>query len=204
MAKVSVIVPVYNVEEYLQECIESILNQTLKDIEIICVDDGSKDNCAGMLDDFARSDSRVKVIHKQNTGYGNTMNVGMRAATGEYLGIVESDDRILPDFYERLYSVAKKEDLDVVKSDALFCWEQIGYSYHLHYNALDAYYGRVLTDKERRVFYRFLMNTWTGIYRRSFLQEHDIWHNETPGASYQDNGFWMQTMSFYICLMCVF
>ena len=203
MAKVSVIVPVYNVEEYLQECIESILNQTLKDIEIICVDDGSKDNCAGMLDDFARSDSRVKVIHKQNTGYGNTMNVGMRAATGEYLGIVESDDRILPDFYERLYSVAKKEDLDVVKSDALFCWEQIGYSYHLHYNALDAYYDRVLTDKERRVFYRFLMNTWTGIYRRSFLQEHDIWHNETPGASYQDNGFWMQTMSFARRMMCV-
>ena len=102
MAKVSVIVPVYNVQEYLAECMESILTQTLQDIEIICVDDGSTDRCVEMLDDYARQDQRVKVIHKSNTGYGNTMNVGMRAAEGEYIGIVESDDRILPNFYERL------------------------------------------------------------------------------------------------------
>lgn len=203
MAKVSVIVPVYSVQEYLAECMESILMQTLQDIEIICVDDGSTDRCVEMLDDYARKDPRIKVIHKSNTGYGNTMNVGMRAAEGEYIGIVESDDRILPNFYERLYDTAKKHDLDVVKSDAFFCWEKLGYSYHLHYKALDPYYDRVLTEKNRRVFYQFLMNTWTGIYKRSFLEEHDIWHNETPGASYQDNGFWMQTMSFAKRMMCL-
>lgn len=203
MPKVSVIVPVYNVEEYLTECMESILAQTLSDIEIICVDDGSTDHCVEILDEYARKDSRVMVIHKPNTGYGNSMNVGMRAARGEYIGIVESDDRILPDFYERLYSAAKKDDLDVVKSDALFCWEKLGYSYHLHYQNLESCYDRVLTSKERRVFYQFLMNTWTGIYKRSFLEKYDIWHNETPGASYQDNGFWMQAMSFANRMMCL-
>lgn len=203
MPKVSVIVPVYNVEEYLTECMESILVQTLSDIEIICVDDGSTDHCVEILDEFAQRDSRVMVIHKPNTGYGNSMNVGMRAARGEYIGIVESDDRILPDFYERLYSAAKKDNLDVVKSDALFCWERLGYSYHLHYKNLESCYDRVLTSKERRVFYHFLMNTWTGIYKRSFLEKYDIWHNETPGASYQDNGFWMQTMSFASRMMCL-
>lgn len=196
MPKISVIVPVYNVEKYLLKCMESILTQTLTDIEIICVDDGSTDHSADILDDFARQDQRVRVIHKENTGYGNTMNIGMRAAEGEYIGIVESDDWILPQFYERLYLVAEKNDLDFVKSDAYFAWEKIGYSYRIHYSALDKFYDKVLTNKERRVFYRFFMNTWTGIYKKSFLQKYEIFHNETSGASYQDNGFWFQTMTF--------
>lgn len=196
MPKVSIIVPVYNVEKYVNECLESILSQTLKDIEIICVDDGSTDRSAEILDDYAVRDARIKVIHKENKGYGHTINIGIQAAQGEYIGIVESDDWILPEFYDRLYSIAKKENLDLIKSDAIFCWEKIGYSYRIHYGGLVNYYDRVLTGEKRRFFYQFLMNTWTGIYKKSFLQKHNIWHNETPGASYQDNGFWFQTMLF--------
>lgn len=196
MAKVSVIVPVYNVEQYLSDCINSILTQTLNEIEIICVDDGSTDKSPAILDDYAKKDSRLRVIHKENRGYGHSMNVGIDAASGEYIGIVESDDRILPDMYRTLYSAAKGNDLDVVKADVIFWWETLQYACEYHKEELNEYYGRVLDCSDRKLFFRFFMNTWTGIYKRSFLIENNIRHNETPGAAYQDNGFWIQTLSF--------
>ena len=94
MPKVSVIIPVYNVEKYLRQCLDSVINQTLKDIEIICVDDGSTDNCPNILDEYAAKDARIKIIHKKNEGYGKAMNVGISHASGEYIGIVEPDDYI--------------------------------------------------------------------------------------------------------------
>ena len=87
MAKISVIVPVYNVEKYLTECIESICSQSLEDLEIICVNDGSTDNSLDILNDFAKQDKRIIVINKANSGYGHTINMGLNAATGEYIGI---------------------------------------------------------------------------------------------------------------------
>ena len=100
MAKVSIIVPTYNVENYLVECLESIVNQTLKDIEIICIDDGSTDNSGKILDEYAQKDSRIKVIHKENAGYGKAMNLGLDNATGEYIGFVDSDDFVGEDTYK--------------------------------------------------------------------------------------------------------
>lgn len=90
--KVSIVVPIYNVEKYLRQCLDSIVNQTLKNIEIICVNDGSTDNSLKIIQEFADKDSRIKIINKENTGYGNSMNIGFDAAIGEYIGIVESDD----------------------------------------------------------------------------------------------------------------
>ena len=124
------------------------------------------------------------------------MNVGIDAASGEYIGIVESDDCILPNMYETLYSTAKNNDLDFVKSDVIFWWETIRYTCEYHKEDLNPYYGRVLDSSNRKLFFQFFMNTWTGIYKRSFLNENSIRHNETPGAAYQDNGFWIQTLSF--------
>ena len=120
MVKVSVVVPVYNVQKYLKKCLDSIVNQTLKEIEIICVDDGSTDSSGEILDQYAAKDKRVRVIHKKNTGYGNSMNIGFAAATGEYIGIVESDDFAELNMFETLYKVAHKNDLDVVKSSFYF------------------------------------------------------------------------------------
>lgn len=196
MPKVSVIVPVCNVEKYLPACLDSIINQSLRDIEIICVDDGSTDNSGEILDRYSLSDARVKVIHKKNSGYGHSMNVGLDCAKGDYIGIVESDDCILPKMYEELYRLAKESKLDFIKSDAIFWWEKIGYSYNVHYDYLKEYYDTVLLGNDRHVFYRFLMNIWTGLYKNDFLKKQNIRFNETPGASYQDNGFWFQTMAF--------
>ncbi len=114
MVKVSVIIPVYNTEAYLHKCIESIRNQTLSNIEIICVDDGSTDSCPGILDEYARMDSRIKVIHKTNGGLVSARKAGVEAAEGMYTGYVDSDDWIEPDMYERLYRTAQDNLVELV------------------------------------------------------------------------------------------
>jgi len=193
MPKVSVLVPVYNVEEYLSTCMESILDQSLTDIEIICIDDGSTDHSGKILDEFAAKDERVIVVHKMNAGYGSAMNKGLEIASGEYIGIVESDDMISQEMYEVLYNKATEFNLDFVKSDAFYWYEKLHYISRIHINSVDNYYNRVLGELDRNVFFDFFMNIWTGIYKRDFLSDHDIKFHETAGASYQDNGFWVQT-----------
>lgn len=113
MAKVSVIVPIYNVEKYLETCVRSLLSQTLSDIEIILVDDGSPDNCGKMCDDFAKGDPRIKVIHKENGGLSEARNAGIMVATSQYIGFVDSDDYVAIDMYETLYSNVTRFDADV-------------------------------------------------------------------------------------------
>ena len=99
---ISVIVPVYKVEAYLDKCVKSILNQTYRNLEIILVDDGSTDNCPAMCDEYARQDARITVIHKENGGLSSARNAGMEIANGEYIGFVDSDDWIAPEMYEVL------------------------------------------------------------------------------------------------------
>ena len=113
--KVPIIVPVYNVEKYLRQCLESVINQTLKEIEIICIDDGSPDNCGAIIDEYAQKDTRIVAIHKENGGYGSALNYGFSIAKGEYIGIVESDDWIAPNMYELLYNKAIETNSDIVK-----------------------------------------------------------------------------------------
>lgn len=203
--KVSIVVPVCNVENYLAECLQSCRKQTLKDIEIICVDDGSKDNSLSIIKKFARRDKRVKYITKKNSGYGNTMNVGMDFAHGEYIGIVESDDYVARDMFEVLYNKAKEYSLDVVKSD-YYTFSTKSENKHSVYECTCpdiTYYDRIIEPKKLKKIFSFQMNTWTGIYRTEFLRENNIRHNETPGASYQDNGFWFQTLALAKSVMFV-
>jgi len=198
VAKVSVVVPVYNVEKYLQECIDSIINQTLKDIEIVCVNDGSTDRSLAILNEYAKKDSRVKIISKNNSGYGHTMNVGMANATGKYVAIVESDDYISSNMLETLYEVAEKNSLDFVKSDYFTFITEDGRE-KTTYKSLTAnkhYYGHVIDPKEDISVFNLDMLTCTGLYNRNFLLENNIRYNETPGAAHQDNGFWHQTFYF--------
>ena len=116
MALLSVIVPVYNTEEYLPRCLDSILAQTLQDMEIICVDDGSTDSCPQILQKFARRDSRIRIIRKENGGLVSARKAGIRAAAGRYTGYVDSDDWIEPDMYERLCGCAASDQVDMVSS----------------------------------------------------------------------------------------
>lgn len=189
MPKVSVLVPVYNVERYLPQCLDSLISQTLQDIEIIAVDDGSTDSSGKILDEYAAKDSRIQVIHKQNTGYGNTMNVGLSRATGEYVGILESDDFTAKDTYEKMYAVAVKETADIVKANY----------YHLYDARVEI--NNILKDYPKGQIFNAVScpeiidraeAVWAGIYRREFLEKQRIRFHETPGAAFQDISFAIQ------------
>lgn len=117
MNKISVIVPVYNVELYLYDCIESLLNQTYKNIEIILVDDGSTDKCPQICDKYALKDSRIKVLHKENGGLSDARNGGLKAATGSYIAFVDSDDIIASNMLDELFQIAKNYSADIVECD---------------------------------------------------------------------------------------
>ncbi len=188
MPAISVITPVYNVEKYIRKCLDSIVNQTLRDIEIICIDDGSTDSSSQILDEYAAVDSRVKVIHKQNEGYGKAMNDGLAVASGEYIGIVESDDWVAPNMFEDLYNAAKTEQLDFVKSDYYLAND----STVLYRKSLpvSGRYDWLITQQDAEPYFEMIA-FWTGIYRTQFLKKNNIRFNNSPGASYQDLGFWM-------------
>ena len=113
MKLISVIVPVYNVEKYLTRCVQSIINQTYTNLEIILVDDGSPDSSPEMCDEFAKKDSRIKVIHKENAGLGHARNDGLKIATGEYVTFIDSDDWISLEHIEKLYNAIAKYDADI-------------------------------------------------------------------------------------------
>ena len=113
-ALISIVIPIYNVEAYLDRCVESVVNQTYHNLEIILVDDGSPDGCPQICDDWAKKDGRIKVIHKQNEGLGMARNTGIENATGEYICFFDSDDYIAPTLIEKAYNVAQRECADIV------------------------------------------------------------------------------------------
>lgn len=188
MAKISVVVPVYNVEKYLKECIDSIINQTLEDIEIICVNDGSTDSSLEILNDYAKKDSRIIVINKSNSGYGHTMNMGLNAATGEYVGIIESDDFADKNMFEDLYKLAKEYDADIVKGDWYNYWSKNKFA--RKNNRISSAKALKLTNsKQDKSLLRINPSVWSAIYKKEFLNKYNIRFLETPGASYQDLAF---------------
>ena len=195
MTKISVIVPIYGVEKYLREAIDSILNQTLTDLEIILLDDGGKDGCPQIIDEYAQKDSRIIAIHKQNGGYGNTMNLGLEKATGEYIAILEPDDYIEPQMYENLYKIAKEYDSDIVKSsfyDNLQSKEEtrIRKTNWKEFIPED----KSFTIQEYPYFLFYHPSIWSCIYKKEFLDKHNLKFVEAPGAGWTDNPFQVQTM----------
>ena len=111
--KFSIITPVFNTESYLEQCLESILNQTYKNFEIICINDASTDNSLSILKDYAKNDSRIRIINKENGGISAARNSGINAAMGDFLSFIDSDDWIDLDFFEKLYLAAKKYSADI-------------------------------------------------------------------------------------------
>ncbi len=199
MVKVSIVMPMYNQEKYIAECLNSALGQSLKEIEIIVVNDGSTDRSLEIVQKAAKKDPRVIVIDKENGGYGAAMNAGFAKASGEYIGILETDDYVPAEMYETLYDTAKKHgSADFVKADFYRFSSEGGFVSRklVQLTERAQYYNRALCPREEREVFTFPMNTWSGIYRREFLEKYHIRHNETPGASYQDNGFWFQTFCF--------
>lgn len=186
--KVSVIIPVYNVAKYLPECLDSVCAQTLKDIEIICVNDGSTDNSPQILEEYAAKDSRIKVINQENGGYGKAVNNGLNRARGEFSAILESDDWVSPKMYETLYNAAKEKDVEVVKSNYFYykaSESDIGKADIVD----EADYDRVVNPLVSQSIFYAWPAIWAAIYRTDFLKKHNIRCLTTPGASYQDISF---------------
>ena len=164
---VSVIIPVYNTEKYLRRCLESVCNQTLRDLEVICVNDASTDASAAILAEFATHDSRVKVItFDRNRGAAVARNAGIDAATGDYLGFVDSDDFLELDFYEKLYRIAEHDNPDAVKGALkMFDNEQQTSRYEDVYD---------INDRVKRNKAYFYYAFTTAIYRRDFVLAHSL------------------------------
>lgn len=175
---ISIIVPIYKVEKYLEKCLNSILAQTYKDIEIILVDDGSPDNCPAICNSCAEKDSRVKVIHKQNSGLVSARKSGLEIASGEYIGFVDGDDWIEPDAYENFAQMIKKYSPDMILSDfyyddgkTLTGSEQLFEQEFYDKAAIkEKLYPKMLFSGE---YYRFGVNPccWSKIFKKELLEK---------------------------------
>jgi len=186
---VSVLVPCYNVEKYLTTCLLSLVNQTLENIEIICVNDGSTDNTLRILNEFKEKDKRISVINKKNTGYGDSMNQALEIAKGEYIGIVESDDFCDVTMFEKLYAIAKKNCAEIARC----CFFRHKSSGKVVSNVPVKHEktpkNKILNpNTELNIFFQSPA-IWCSIYKGSWLRENNIRFLPTPGASYQDTSF---------------
>ena len=182
--KVSVIVPVYNNEKTIDQCLESIVNQTLKDIEIICIDDGSSDGSAKKLDEWENRDERIRVRHMENHGTGYAINTGMLMANGRYIAEVDADDFIDPDMYEYLYGIS--DGADIVKGGYYsYFSDEEDYPYSLFTEQVE-FKPVELDYRSRYLVFGFQCSFWSAIYRTEFMMHNALFWNETEGASFQD------------------
>ena len=167
--KISIIVPVYKVENYLDKCVESILNQTEKGFELILVDDGSPDNCPKICDKYLLKDSRVKVVHKENGGLSDARNAGIKEAIGEWLSFIDSDDFIAPDMIENLLSNAENENADIAICDAVLFkdGENPSFTDSTEKKVMDSIGAQGKMINERL----FSVNTWNKIYKKSLFDD---------------------------------
>lgn len=201
MLAVSVIVPVYNTEKYLRKCMESLVKQTMQNIEFICVNDGSTDKSLQILEEFASYDSRVKIISKSNSGYGDSMNTGLAHARGEYIGIVESDDYALPDMFSALYKEASEKKADIVKSNYNSFSEKEGL--HFEESLSGIKYHKIFCAYDDPKILGATLSIWSALYRRKFLEEEGILFNTSPGASYQDVSFVIKALLSAKKIICI-
>lgn len=186
--KVSIILPVYNVAPYLRQSLDSIIAQTLTDIEIICVDDGSTDDSGKILDEYKEKDNRITVIHKRNAGTGAARNDGLKIATGECIGFVDPDDWILPNMYERLYNILQDKELDIVMfTPDVFNDQTQKHEGFLYFQ--DSNFPKILDDK---IFnkddispFSYPMCVWNKLYRKKLFDDNNI--DFAEGLDFEDH-----------------
>lgn len=195
--KVSIIIPTLNRIAYIKECVDSAISQTLCDIEIICVDAGSSDGTLEVLQDYAKKDSRVRVIISPKKSYGYQMNLGIKESRGEYFGIIESDDYVAPTMYERLYSIAKDSKCPIIKAK---CVKFYGVGDSQTFDEIGEiapkkeHYNKVLDISSPDIKFGIKLLNQIGIFSLQFVRENNIAFNESAGANYQDNGFFFQSI----------
>lgn len=179
--KVSIVIPVYNCEKYINKCLNSLINQTLKEIEIICINDGSNDDSLKILKQFARKDKRIKLISQENKGQSAARNIGLKMAKGQYVGFVDADDYVNDVFYEKLYLAAQKENAQVavgninrVEDDKI--------------SKILAFNSEKVAENTSDIFKLFNIPkdcyVWNKLYNRAFLIANDLFFKE--GMVYED------------------
>lgn len=231
MPKISVLMPIYNVERYLREALLSVADQTLRDIEILCINDGSTDDSRAIVAEFCKLDARFRLIDKPNSGYGASMNRGLAEAQGDYVAILEPDDIYEPTALEALYKAAQVSDADVTKANYWFYWskpqpkdkliqvvkpawfEDAAQIEHLavgllvigsnNGDASDGITCMVADPYELPGIFFMIPSIWSALYKRSYLAEHSICFLETPGASFQDLSFTFKVFAYThkVCLV---
>lgn len=189
--KISVILPVYGGEIYLEQCLDSVLRQTYSNLEIIIVNDGSPDSCPIIIDRYAALDERVIAIHKNNAGYGSAINSGLDIATGDFISIIETDDWVQIDMFERLISAYVKKTNPIVKATFNRVKNEsiIDTQFLNHLCEFDSENLAEISPVESIELFLLESSIWTAIYRRDFLESYNIRFYESPGASYQDMPF---------------
>lgn len=192
--KISVLIPSLNVAGSIHLTLDSIINQTLNDIEIICVDAGSTDGTREVICEYAGRQNNLHLVDSDKKSYGYQVNLGLKNARGKYVAIVE-DDFVDSHMYEYLYFRAEEHNADFVKSNFYFSKTLYGVTYPLSIKKFPIDRDTVVYREELKDWYLDDYSIWNGIYSREFLAENNIWLNETSGASYQDIGFVIQVIS---------
>jgi glycosyltransferase involved in cell wall biosynthesis len=183
---ISVIIPIYNVAQYLSQCIDSVLAQTYKDLEIILVDDGSTDDCPGMCDDYQKKDTRIRVIHKQNGGLSDARNAGMRIATGEWTLFVDSDDWLDREAITKLYRFAIDNDCDVVQGNMYYVYDD-----HLLYRQAKRHEQKKIVLSRYETMRELIINdrvknfAWGKLYKTNIIKDLAF-----PVGKYFEDSFW--------------
>jgi glycosyltransferase involved in cell wall biosynthesis len=179
--KNSVAIPVYNMEKYLRQCLDSVIGQTLRDIEIICINNGSTDGSLAILEEYVKKDSWVVVINQKNQGAWLAKNKGIEVAKGEYIHFMDSDGYLVDGAYEKFYSVAKNNDLDIVRGKAYVFDEIKKEIISMEYYELQNISKNKLFNKIMR-FYDFsgiltevAVNSWIGLYKTHFIREYNVY-----------------------------
>lgn len=197
MVEISVVIPIYNVEDYLEECLDSIVNQTFTDLEIICVNDGSKDNSLQILKEYAKKDDRIIVIDQENGGHAVATNVGMDQATGKYLFLMDSDDKLKLDALELTYNAAEEKDVDFVLFQAINYDDEKDEFYEAEnysMNEVADFVGDNVFSFEDigELSLKIAVTPWTKLYNREFVEKSEIRFAE--GLIFEDNIFFWEVL----------
>lgn len=197
MVEISVVIPVYNVEDFLAECLDSIVNQSFKDIEIICVNDGSKDSSLDILNEYASRDDRITVINQENGGHAVATNRGMDIAKGKYIFLMDSDDILDLNAFEQTYKVAEERNVDFVIFQAInYYMDKDEYIEEENYsmNALADYVGdSVFSYRDVKDFvFDISVTPWSKLYNRKFIEKYNIRFPE--GLVFDDNVFFYDVL----------
>ena len=197
--KVSIIIPVSNISRHLRPCLDSVANQTLEEIEIIIVSDGSIENCLDIINEYAAKDPRVVVITGSDSSYGRAINLGLERATGKYIGIIKPDDFVDVRMFENLYKMAEQNNTDVTKCNFYrFTHDKEGNIQldYIHVAHEKKNYGIKYSSKNNKEIFKYDMNTSNGIYRKDFIDKYHICYSKEQNTSFHDNEFWFLTTIF--------